>query len=203
MTFEPRQHDLCPVFAAAQACNQCARMQGRRRVLSAANGDGSAQVTVVATAPGRFGAERTGVPLSGDRSGLLFDLLLQRVGLCRQQVFVTNAVICNPQDESGRNAEPSTAEIRNCSTHLRAVLDAVPAPLVLAMGATAHRAVLQLDLPRPRFSDCLGQRQRWHGRELAASYHPSPRVVASPERHAALLAQWDAIFMTTVAAHGG
>ena len=178
-----------------QACRSCPRMEGRRRVLGGANGPLRAAAVLVGTAPGRHGAERTGVPFSGDRSGKALDALLARAGLSRDDVFITNAVLCNPQDGRGRNAEPTAAELRNCRTHLEATLACVEAPLVVALGRTAFRALASLPGGAPAWEDALGCATPWHdGRALAATYHPGPRVWQQPLRRAALEAQWDAVF---------
>src|SRR5919199_4743236 len=102
------------LVARAHACVRCPRMAGRRRVLGPGNGRLDARVLFVAEAPGRFGGDRTTVPLEGDRSGATFAYLLAAAGLERGAVFVTNAVLCNPRDVAGRNARPSPTELRNC-----------------------------------------------------------------------------------------
>src|SRR6185436_2711519 len=106
----------------AQRCRVCARMEGRRRLLSTANGPISPRVCFIAEAPGRLGGDRTAVPLSGDQSGRNFDRLLAEAGLERESIFITNAVLCNPRDHRGRNAPPAAAEIRNCSGFLAGTL---------------------------------------------------------------------------------
>src|SRR5215204_1003719 len=85
------------LIADVQACRRCPSMEGRRRVLSIANGSPDARVMFIAEAPGRRGGEVTGVPLSRDASGLRFSRLLSLAGLSRDQVFITNAVLCNPR----------------------------------------------------------------------------------------------------------
>jgi len=185
-----------PVYAAlvarVQACRACPRMEGRRRVLGDANGGLRPRAMLVGTAPGRHGAERTGIPFSGDRSGEALDALLQRAGLTRGDVFITNAVLCNPQDARGRNDEPTAAELRACSRHLGDTVAAVDPPLVVALGRTAYAALSRLH-PAPRWDEALGSATPWHGRSIAATYHPGPRVWNQPLRRAALLAQWDAL----------
>ncbi|MCC7105701.1 MAG: uracil-DNA glycosylase, partial [Chloroflexi bacterium] len=84
------------LIARAQGCAACPAMAGRRRVLSGANGSPLAPLMFIAEAPGRLGAERTGVPFSGDQAGRSFELLLREARLTRTEVFVTNAVLCNP-----------------------------------------------------------------------------------------------------------
>ena len=188
-TSELRFADL---VTTVRSCRACPRMEGRRRVLGPKNGSLDARLMVVATAPGRRGAERTGVPLCGDASGRTFEQLLTRAGLRRQDVFITNAVLCNPQDRAGRNTEPSTDELRNCRLHLARTLDLVHAPLVIALGRTAFAALIATGDEHLRFEDCLGKRLPWRGRTLAAVCHPSPRVSNTPARYQSLISQWDA-----------
>src|SRR5579872_2221398 len=86
---------FCRLVERVAACRLCPSMEGRRRVLGPGNGPLDALVLFVAEAPGRLGGDRTGVPLSRDRSGLNFERLLASSGLGRAEVFVTNAVLCN------------------------------------------------------------------------------------------------------------
>ncbi len=164
-------------------------------MLGEANGPLRVRAVLVGTAPGRHGAERTGIPFCGDRSGMALDALLARAGLRRGDVFITNAVLCNPRDERGRNAEPTAEELRRCAEHLRATLALVDAPLVVALGRTAFAAVQAIHHHALRWEDALGAPAPWRdGRLLAATYHPGPRVWMQPQRRAALVAQWDAVF---------
>ena len=182
--------DFSELVAAVQACRACPRMEGRRRVLGTANGDPQrARLLVIATAPGRSGAERTGIPLCGDASGATFERLLAIAGLRRDQVFVTNAVLCNPQDARGRNAEPTREELANCSAHLQATLAAVAAPLLVTLGRTALRALTG----REGAHLTLGEPVPWKGRTLLPTYHPSPRVTATPARRDAMSEHWRSV----------
>ena len=106
----------------ANRCNLCMRMHGRTRVLSEKNGDIYSKVVFVGEAPGRLGADRTGVPFYGDKAGQNFERLLIAAGLTRREIFITNAVLCNPRDDKGNNAVPTKEEVRNCSLHLSILL---------------------------------------------------------------------------------
>jgi uracil-DNA glycosylase family 4 len=152
-------------------------MAGRARVLGPANGAIDARLLFVAEAPGRFGGDRTGVPLCGDRSGATFAQLLAAAGIDRETVFVTNAVLCNPRDAHGRNARPSPTELRNCSMHLAAQIAVLDPPWVIALGHTALRALALVAPHSLRLPASLGQPARWHGRHLVALYHPGPRAL--------------------------
>src|SRR5579872_2140647 len=99
----------------AQSCRLCERMGDSRRGLGDRNGSWNAKVMFIAEAPGRLGAEKTGIPLFGDRTGERFDELLEAMQWRRSDVFITNAVLCNPRDSNGKNDKPSSREIKNCS----------------------------------------------------------------------------------------
>ena len=165
------------IVAAAQACRRCPRMEGRTRALGPGNGPLDARVLFVAEAPGRLGADRTGVPLSGDQTGRNFDALLAGAGIERSGVFITNAVLCNPRKPDGRNDRPHTEELRSCSSHLRALIDLLDPPWVVSLGRAALDA-LSLIEPHDRvlFRD-VGTDIRWYGRLLMPLYHPGPRAL--------------------------
>ena len=172
------------LFAAlvrdAQACRACPRMEGRRRVLSPANGPLTARVLFIAEAPGRLGGEKGGVPLTGDASGRNFTRYLASAGWRREEVFVTNAALCNPRKPNGTNAPPTPQELRNCSPHLRRNLEIVR-PRVVATLGTKALAALHLIAPHPfTLREHAAQAFAWNGYTLFPLFHPSPQVVISP-----------------------
>jgi uracil-DNA glycosylase len=148
-----------------------------RRVLTDLNGDWNADVLFVAEAPGRLGAEKTGIPLFGDRTGDRFECLLKEMRLERQQIFITNAILCNPRDDSGNNDSPKAAEISNCSTLLRRTIEVVNPKIVVALGRVALEA-LRLIVPHDAsLKNDVAQVRAWGHRRLGALYHPGPRSV--------------------------
>ena len=151
-------------------------MEGRRRLLSGANGSLDARVLFVAEAPGRFGGERTGVPLQSDQTGRNFIHLLATAGIARESVFVTNAVLCNPRDAQGRNAPPSATEIARCQPFLQRTIDIVAAPLVVALGRVALVALARLEAHDLELRRDVGRAIAWRGRILLPLYHPGPRA---------------------------
>jgi uracil-DNA glycosylase family 4 len=151
-------------------------MAGRRRVLSEANGRPGAVVCFVGEAPGRRGAERTAIPFSGDQSGRNFAALLDCAGLSRDQIFVTNAVLCNPQDQSGRNRPPSRDELANCRGLLARQLHLIGASVVVPLGAVALAALDALEPHGLRLREVVARAVPWHGRLLFPLYHPGPRA---------------------------
>lgn len=160
----------------ARSCSACPRMHGRRRVLGRQNGALDAHVLFVAEAPGRLGAEVTGVPLAGDQSGNNFERMLGAVGLTRDDVFITNAVLCNPRTPDGRNDKPSASEIVNCNAFLAGVIDVIAPDLVIALGVAALSALARIEPHELTLREHLARPLPWSGRLLAVLYHPSPRT---------------------------
>jgi uracil-DNA glycosylase family 4 len=161
---------------AVRLCRRCPAMEGRRRVLGRANGRLDGRVLFVAEAPGRLGGDRTGEPLTADQTGRNFARLLGAAGLRRDEVFVTNALLCNPRTRRGLNRAPRSAELSACREHLRRTLELVPAPLVVSLGAVALR---QLGAIRPHGLSLradVGRVVPWGDRRLVPLYHPGPRA---------------------------
>ena len=130
----------------------------------------------VAEAPGRLGAARSGVPLCGDQSGRNFERLMDSIGLTRDEVFITNAVLCNPLDADGRNAAPRTSELRNCRGYLEQTLAIVDPHIVVTLGSVALKSLASIAPHDLTLREDVGRVTEWCCRRLLLLYHPSPRA---------------------------
>lgn len=160
-------------FASARECRACERLVPGSAV--AGVGPIGARVMFVGEAPGRLGAGRTGVPFSGDEAGRRFERLLAETGLRRDEVFVTNAVLCLPLDTTGRNRRPRESEVRNCGTWLAAEIERVQPAYVVALGTVALAALGRIEAHELVLSRDVGRVVEWRGRKLVALYHPGAR----------------------------
>src|SRR3954452_10532320 len=70
----------------AQACRICPNLADKTAVLSKLNGDLAPKVFFIGEAPGRVGADRTRRPFYGDKSGVNFQILLDSIGLPRDDI---------------------------------------------------------------------------------------------------------------------
>lgn len=174
MTDYPGSKRLDRIAGEARRCRKCPGMHGRSAVLGPANGPATARLMFIAEAPGRLGADRTGIPLFGDRSGDNFQCLLDGAGLRRSDVFITNAVLCNPRDEHGKNRRPTAGELRNCLEFLRAQIDAVDPAIIAALGGSALSALGRIEAHGLELARDAGTIHHWRERLLVPLYHPSP-----------------------------
>ncbi|HZS47297.1 MAG TPA: uracil-DNA glycosylase [Blastocatellia bacterium] len=162
----------------ASECRLCPRMCGRSAVLSDKNGVLNAKVFFIGEAPGQKGADRTRTPFSGDISGRNFDALIESIGLTRKDIFISSAAMCNPRTEDGRkNDKPTTAEVRNCNSYLKSLIDLIDPPVVATLGSVALSALHLIEPHMLKLSDAAGKAHKWNNRVLVPLYHPSQRVL--------------------------
>ncbi|HYH86646.1 MAG TPA: uracil-DNA glycosylase [Pyrinomonadaceae bacterium] len=188
-----RQREFDALVAEATACRRCEAMCGRSAVLSERNGRAGARVMFVGEAPGRQGGDRTRVPFSGDQSGRNFSRYLASVGLRREDIFITNAALCNPRKESGANRRPTREEVSNCSEFLRRQIEVVDPRVVVTLGAVSLAALRSVEYHQLSLKENVGQVHKWCGRLLVPLYHPSPQVLASHRREAAQLEDYKSV----------
>src|SRR5438128_6638526 len=187
------------LFKEAMECRCCPRLSQKRAVLGPQNGLPGAPIMFIAEAPGRHGADRSGIPLHGDATGRNFEWLLSTAGFARDCVFVTNAVLCNPCDARGRNAPPTRDEIRNCSVYLQRQIDVVAPKVIVTLGGVALAAVSFLyGLRASLAADHRKALPLRDGRLLIPLFHPSPRVMNT--RHSRLEQLADFQYIHTLAA---
>ena len=192
-TADARRREFDALVAEAAGCVKCPAMCGRSAVLSGRNGRVGARVMFVGEAPGRQGGDRTRVPFSGDQSGQNFSRYLASIGLAREDIFITNAALCNPRSETGANRRPTRAEVANCSEFLRRQIEIVNAPVVVTLGAVSLEALRAVEYHRLTLKENVGQVVEWRGRLLVPLYHPSPQVLASHRREAAQLEDYKSL----------
>ena len=159
----------------AAECTTCPNMADQSAVLGPANGSIDSNILFIAEAPGRFGAGRTGIPFSGDKSGDNFEALIAHIGLTRQDIFVTNAVLCNPL-ANGNNRRPTTKEISNCSSYLKSILELMQPRVVVTLGGVGLDAINRILDTRYKLAEVIGKPQFTERFTLLPLYHPSPRV---------------------------
>jgi uracil-DNA glycosylase len=140
--FVPPTRRLDDLRAAAQACTGCPLHCDTTKTVF---GEGvvDAALILVGEQPGDH-EDRQGHPFVGPAGAVLWQCL-DDAGIDRRSLYVTNAVKHFKHERHGTrrlHKKPSTAEVKACHPWLAAELEAVRAPVVVALGATAARSVL-------------------------------------------------------------
>jgi DNA polymerase len=135
LTFQQRLEELEKVHAQVRRCRKCFLWKTRR---NAVPGEGplDPKVMFIGEGPGR-NEDATGRPFVG-YAGQFLDESLERVGIRRDNVFITSVVKCIPVPKG----KPKPESIEACNPYLQAQLRLVRPPLVCLLGAVAAETVL-------------------------------------------------------------
>jgi uracil-DNA glycosylase family 4 len=147
-------------------------------------GDPGAWLGIVGLAPGKWGANRTGRPFTGDFAGVLLYETLVKFGLAEGRydarpddgLRLTGAVILNAVKCLPPQNKPTPEEIATCRPFYNAALAAMPSIRVLvALGQIAHGSAVRTAggrLSAYKFGH-LAEHLLPDGRILIDSYHCS------------------------------
>jgi uracil-DNA glycosylase family 4 len=141
-------------FSPNSDCKLCPNLILSRSQIAHGYGDPHAQIMFVGMAPGRNGADMTGVPFTKDPSGVLFQECLIHAGFSLESdprnnhprlknVYVTNLVKCNPKDEDGNNRTPTLEEIKNCASHYEQELVDINPKVIVLFGKVVTEHILK------------------------------------------------------------
>lgn len=138
----PDTGSLADARFAAQDCRACPLWEAATQTVFG-EGPEQARIMLVGEQPGDQ-EDRQGHPFIGP-AGQLLDRALKDAGIDRDLVYVTNAVKhfkWEPRGKRRMHKKPGEAEIGACHQWLERELELVSPALVVAMGATAARALL-------------------------------------------------------------
>ena len=130
------------------------------------SGNPRAELVVIGEGPGAD-EDAQGKPFVG-RAGQLLTKMLESVQLTRDEVYITNAVLCRPPG----NRNPESDELAACRPFLDAKLAAIQPKVVLALGSVATQTLLQT-------KEAIGK--------LRGRMHPFGTAILIPTFHPAFL----------------
>ena len=115
------------------------------------------------------------IETSEDETGATFNDFFTSELPPGEVLAVTNSALCLPPRKSGNN--PITGEQhRNCSRHLRDVIELVKPAIVATLGWEALDAAGRIERHGlPGVTKCAGQHVPWFGRTLFPMSHPGGR----------------------------
>lgn len=193
--FVPDSRDLDRLAAAVQQCRGCELHADATQAVFGA-GNPAARIMLVGEQPGDA-EDRAGRPFVGP-AGRVLDEALERAGIDRTAAWVTNAVKHFRWKSTGHgprrlHRNPTTRHVAACAPWLTAELAAVRPRILVALGATAAKALFGNDF---RVTQEHGRVLAWpppHGpfagpggpevNAALATIHPSA-VLRTPDRDA-------------------
>ncbi|KQW89136.1 DNA polymerase [Massilia sp. Root418] len=171
--------------------DECRRCELWEHATQAVPGEGAkkARIMLVGEQPGDQ-EDLQGHPFVGP-AGTLLDRALAQAGIERSKVYVTNAVKhfkWEPRGKRRLHKTPAQKEILACHYWLEGELEHVAPQVVVALGSTALKAVLEDS--HAALKDYMDQPVQHAGRWVVATYHPAYvlRVPGADEKARALAA---------------
>jgi DNA polymerase len=182
--FLPDKRDFSILRASIQECEGCDLYRDATQAVFG-EGSGSARIVVVGERPGNE-EDKQGRPFVGP-AGRLLDRALQKAGINRADVYVTNAVKHFRFEERGKrriHKKPTAAEAEACRPWLEAEVQLQQPEIIVCLGATAAQSMLgsKFRLTKERGKPIP---HAW-GPNVVATIHPSAilRVPDEAGRHA-------------------
>jgi len=155
--------DLHKLDAEVHGCQRCALSGGRIQAVPG-SGDPNARVMFVGEGPGAA-EDKLGLPFVG-RSGKFLDQMLEKIGLLRQDVYITNVVKCRPP----ANRDPFPAELDACADYLTRQIHLIDPHIIVTLG----RFSMARWFPQAKITQIHGQVQEIKpGRLVMAMFHPA------------------------------
>lgn len=165
---------LDSISEEVRVCRLCPLHKSRKHAVPG-EGPPEAAVFIVGEAPGANEDEQ-GRPFVG-AAGKNLDRMLEKAGLTRAEVFITNTVKCRPPS----NRRPRRDELDSCHPYLRRQLEALRPRLVVLLGDTA----LKEFFPSASLPGLHGQVLKRGPFSMLATYHPAS-VIYNPALAAVL-----------------
>jgi DNA polymerase len=136
----PIASELARIEARARACVLCKELARCRTNVVFGVGNPCSEIMFIGEAPGAD-EDAQGEPFVG-RAGQLLTKIIQAMGYQREDVYIANVLKCRPLE----NRTPLPDEVTNCLPYLISQIELIRPKVIVALGATALRALLDVQL---------------------------------------------------------
>jgi len=181
--------NLEELAAAARECRRCGLRAGCQGVVF---GEGAPDSDIVFLGEGPGSVEdEMGRPFVGP-AGKLLDRILLAVDFRREDVYITNTVLCRPPG----NRAPRPDEAEACRPWLDRRLELMRPSIIVCLGASATQALLGKDL---RITRDRGRWYEYRGIRVMPTFHPAALLRDPSKKRAvwedikAVRAEWQRI----------
>ncbi len=144
-------------------CQRCKLYAGANNLVFG-EGSPSARLMFIGEAPGAE-EDLQGRPFVG-KAGQLLTRMLNKLGISRDEVYITNVVKSRPPG----NRDPEPDEIEACMPFLKMQIAAIQPQVIVTLGKIATQALLGTKEP---ITKIRGQWQRYDHIRVMPTFHPS------------------------------
>lgn len=117
-------------------CQRCPALCKSRTQVVFGSGNHHAEILFLGEAPGAE-EDKQGIPFCG-ASGKVLQELLASINLTRDEVFITNTILCRPEN----NRNPAKEEVENCRERLDTLIQIMKPKVIVTIGNFATERIL-------------------------------------------------------------
>lgn len=150
------------ISAKVRVCTLCDLCRTRTNAVPG-EGNSTADIMFIGEGPG-WHEDRQGKPFVG-ASGQFLSEMLAKIGLSREDVFITNVVKCRPPG----NRDPLPDEMAACAPYLEGQIEQINPRVIVTLG----RFSMSRWFPNERISRIHGQPKRFGSLMVVPMYHPA------------------------------
>lgn len=153
---------LIKIAEDVSSCKRCELYHSREKGVPG-EGPSNAEIMFIGEGPG-FHENMQGRPFVGAAGDLLV-VLLDSIGMKREDVFITNVVKCRPPG----NRDPAPEELKACKPYLDQQIQIINPSVIVTLG----RFSMARFIPQAKISEIHGQPIRVKGMLVVPFYHPA------------------------------
>ncbi len=157
-----REQELHAIHTEIQKCTRCPLHVGRTSTVPGA-GPIDAAIMFIGEAPG-FHEDQQGIPFVG-AAGRFLNELLDKAGIDRHSVFITNVIKCRPPG----NRDPQANEVEACKPYLDQQIEIIKPKVIVTLG----RHSMARAFPDEKVSVVHGRARRVDDLIYFPMYHPA------------------------------
>ena len=162
---------LLQVATEVNHCTKCPLYKGTAHGVPG-EGPVNAEIMFIGEGPG-FHEDQQGRPFVG-AAGKLLEESLAKIGMRREQVYITNVIKHRPPG----NRDPQPEEIEACRDYLERQVRAIHPKVIVTLG----RFSMARYFPDAKISAIHGQARQIDGRLVVAMFHPAAALRAPSMR---------------------
>lgn len=167
-------------------CSKCPALCQSRFQVVFGSGNPQAEVLFIGEAPGA-NEDKQGIPFCG-MSGQVLNELLASVGLSREDIFITNTILCRPEN----NRNPAKEEVENCRNRLDKLIQIMQPKVIVTIGNFATERILG----KKGITSLRGKVFEVDGKKIVPVIHPANYLYSG--RNPEMFAQMKKDFETIV-----
>lgn len=156
------KEELEKIASKVEVCEKCVLHHSRKKAVPG-EGPPDAEIMFIGEGPG-FHENEQGRPFVG-AAGKFLDDLLEKIGMKRSEVFITNVVKCRPPG----NRDPMADELESCGDYLERQIQTISPKVIVTLG----RFSMARFMPNAKISNVHGQAVQVRGRLIVPMYHPA------------------------------